>query len=433
MSGLLGRWPRVSSAFVLFVACSGGCAGHSARTKTARAYLDQGAPWKAIDAINKELDVERADQQPAELEAEDSLLLLERASILQQVARYSFSSRDLETADKHIELLDFSREGLDDLGRYLYSDDSGPYRAPAYEKLMINTLNMVNYLSAGDLQGARVEARRFATMRAHLKDESGHGVMGDALGNYLAALTFELSDNTDEARVFYNDILDGTPAREISDMAKEALTRLGKKPPVCEHPEGCGTLVVVSSVGRLAPKESRRIPIGLALTYASVMLSARYTHLAGQGLVTWVNYPELGRTHAASQPNIWLDQNTVGPTPVLNLDAIARSAWREARAAVVASAIIRAISRALAGEATRQAVGGTLGAVLSLGGQAALSAADTPDTRSWSTLPSAIFVARRQVRAGKQTLDFAAQGIRERRSVNVRKGGWALVSFVALR
>ena len=43
------------------------------------------------------------------------------------------------------------------------------------------------------------------------------------------------------------------------------------------------------------------------------------------------------------------------------------------------------------GETTRQAAGGgVLGALLSLGTQATMTATDTPDTRSWSTLPARI-------------------------------------------
>jgi tetratricopeptide (TPR) repeat protein len=425
LGGILLGW--------IVVAGAGGCAGHSARTKTARDALDRGAPWAAIDSLNEQLEVERADQVPVKLDADDALLLLGRGSVLQQVARYSFSSRDFEVADKQIELLDFSRDGLDDLGRYLYSDDTGPYKAPAYEKLLINTLNMVNYLARNDLSGARVEARRFATMRAHLRDRTGKGELGDAAGNYLAGLVFELSGNRDEARVFYTDALAALPAGEWRDQVQEQLNALSKTAD-CEYAEGCGTLVLFAGTGRVAPKESKRIPIGLALTYAALFLSPRYTHLAGQGLVTWINYPELGRARLPiASPQVTLNQQAVALGQVMNIDAVSRVAWRQARGAIVASAIIRTISRALAGEATRQAVGGTLGAIISLGGQAALTAADTPDTRSWSALPASVYLTRRTVKAGDYTIDAQAQGVRERRKVRVAKDGWAFVPFIALR
>lgn len=424
---------RLSVVLLSWTFVAAGCAGHSARTKSARDALDKGAPWAAIDALNERLEVERADQLPTKFRADDALLLLDRGSILQQVARYQFSSRDFEVADKRIELLDFSRDGLDELGRYLYSDDTGPYKAPAYEKVLINTLNMVNYLARQDLSGARVEARRFATMRSHLRDQTEEGKLGDAAGNYLAGLVFELSGNRDEARGYYTDAMAGLPAGAWKEQIQEQLRALGSKNE-CAHAAGCGTIVVFAGTGRVAAKESKRIPIGLALTYASLFLSPRYTHLAGQGLVTWINYPELGRARVPMEPpRVTLNQQAVALPQVMNIDAVSRAAWRQARGAVVASAIIRTITRALAGEATRQAVGGTMGAIISLGGQAALTAADTPDTRSWSALPASVYLMRQTVEAGEYTIDVQAQGVRERRKVRVAKDGWAVVPFFALR
>ena len=49
-----------------------------------------------------------------------------------------------------------ARGTLDDISKYMFSDDSGPYQAPTYEKLLINTMNMLNYLSRGNLNGAKI-------------------------------------------------------------------------------------------------------------------------------------------------------------------------------------------------------------------------------------------------------------------------------------
>ena len=90
------------------------------------------------------------NELPEDVSGDNTLLLLDRAMVLQQLDRYKLSSRDLEVADKQIEVLDLSRNAADDIGKYLFSDDAGPYKAPAYEKLLINTMNMVNYLARGD-------------------------------------------------------------------------------------------------------------------------------------------------------------------------------------------------------------------------------------------------------------------------------------------
>ena len=74
-----------------------------------------------------------------------------------------------------------------------------------------------------------------------------------------------------------------------------------------------------------------------------------------------------------------------------------------------------------------------LGFLFSLGAQATLSALDTPDTRSWETLPARVAVARVRVRAGRHVVALDARGVSRKQEVDVPKGGWALVSLMALR
>ena len=76
---------------------------------------------------------------------------------------------------------------------------------------------------------------------------------------------------------------------------------------------------------------------------------------------------------------------------------------------------------------------GLVGLLLSLGTQATLTALDTPDTRSWETLPARIAVARLRIPAGAHSVVLEARGVSRRQEVNVKKGGWAVVSLMALR
>src|SRR5690606_14593081 len=71
-------------------------------------------------------------------------------------------------------------------------------------------------------------------------------------------------------------------------------------------PSAPGDLLVVVSYGRVPAKVAKRIPIGLALTYASANMTGpnqnTANRLAAQGLVTWVNYPELEETYRRLPP-----------------------------------------------------------------------------------------------------------------------------------
>lgn len=426
--------------------------------------------------LNEQLEVKSSKELPEEVEGDNALLLLDRSLVLQQVGEYQLSSRDLETADKQVEMLDFSRSTADDIGRYLFSDDTGPYKSPPYEKLMINTMNMVNYLVRGDLNGARIEARRFAVMQKYLSENESASSALLGPGSYLAGFIFEKSGDPQEALRYYDEALASrdfeTLEAPITDLAARAsyrspriteiLNQAGGTPaqssgattpgaaPSGSSPAGSAPpepdaaaekpaeILVILCFGRVPAKVAKRVPIGLALTYASGALSpndqARANSLAAQGLVTWVNYPELERSKQYSEMPLFEldeDQQTLDGVPI---DQLSVAAWDEGKGAVIASAITRMISRVVAGKAAEKAGGdGGVGLLLSLATQATLTAVDTPDTRSWATLPGRIALGRVKVPAGKHTLRLSARGHTLKKTIELQPGGWAALPLIVLR
>ncbi len=142
-----------------------GCGGHEARTLKMRTALDEGNAKGALAAVNEELDVKSAQDLPQDIKGDNAILVLDRASIQQGLVEFPLSKRDFEAADKSIDMLDLARNAGDSIGEYVFSGSAGRYQAPPYEKLMINTLNMLNYLETKDLNGARIEARRLSVMQ----------------------------------------------------------------------------------------------------------------------------------------------------------------------------------------------------------------------------------------------------------------------------
>lgn len=425
-----------------------GCAGHAERTQGARSALDAGNPRQALTLLNQRLGVDDAKSLPDRIANDQILYVLDRALVEQQLDMFAFSSRDLEAADKRVELLDFSRGTVDDIGKYMFSDDSGPYAAPSYEKLLINTMNMMNYLARGDLSGARVEARRFATMQTFVSDHEAHGKVLSAPGSYLAGFVFEQSGQPGEALRYYDEALQAgafqSLGQAVARLSKQdpyrtpRLTDLVKSAPT-DAGEDSGELLVIVNYGRVPAKIANRVPIGLALTLAADSISpynrTRANQLAGQGLVTWVNYPSLGKPRGEwALPSVGLDGRPTALEGMLAVDREAYSAWKSAEGPIVASAITRLITRIVAGEAARKVSGGgVVGALLSLGTQATMTAVDTPDTRSWSTLPARIAFGRERVPAGRHTIDLQVAGVRRQQVVDVKKSGWTVVVLTVLR
>jgi tetratricopeptide (TPR) repeat protein len=427
-----------------------GCAGHDAKTLAARNALDAGDPHGALKALNDELEVSSEKDLPAKVAGDNALLLLDRAMVLQELEKYPLSSRDLEVSDKQIEILDLSGRTGSDIGRYLYSDDAGHYKAPVYEKLMINTMNIMNYLARSDLNGARIEARRLAVMQKFSRDtgDAAEALLGP--GSYLAGFVFEKSGRPDEALRYYDDALAygsydtlADPIRRLSQHSGYSSPRikelLAKNPPGSAGSNAsdadCELLVIVN-YGRVPAKIAKRIPIGLALTYASGFIAdaSQANRLAAQGLVTWVNYPELGKARGTyGRPTFTVDNQPAELEGIVAVDREAQRAWDKGKGAIIASAITRAVTRFLAGETTdKVAGGGLLGAVLSIGTQATLSAADTPDTRNWSTLPARVAFGRVRVPAGSHAVTLTAAGGRKKQTLTLSPGGWGVVVLTAL-
>ena len=429
-----------------------GCAGHESRVRSALEALDRGDPDQAIAELNQELDVPSAEVLPP-MEGDNALLLLDRATILQSTRRYQLSQRDFGAADQAIEVLDLSRDAADDIGKYLFSDDSGPYKAPPFEKLLVNSFNMMNYLARRDVSGAKVEARRLAVMQRYLEEkEEVTSLIG--LGSYLAGFAFEKSGNYDEAMNYYEDALayasypslrdplrvltGGEPrSKRIDELVADA------GPLESTAKTGEAELIVVVGYGRVPQKEPVRIPIGLALTLVAGSISphdaAQANELAAKGLVTWINFPRLSKARGRySIPQLWIDGRAEPIDHALDIEAEVRREWDEHEGTVILAAITRMIARVVAGEAVQAATSaatdeGIIGLLAGLATSATLAAADTPDTRSWSTLPSNVAVSRLRLPPGSHEVVVEARGVTRRYQVTVQPRDWAFVVMTALR
>lgn len=455
----VGRLRRLAALIfsVTTVFATGGCKTFSDHTRATRTALDASDLEAALRASNRALDVKAADVLPESLGKNDALLLLDRAMVLLAKQQHQLSSRDFQMADKAIEMLDFSRSTADEIVRYMFSDSAGPYKARPYEKLMINTMNMLNYLAPGNLEGARVEARRFSVMRDYLlgaKKVDHEAVKRAGVpGSYLAGYAFEKSGEPDAALRYYDEVLQAIDAPTLSDPIRRLTRQSGYRTPRLESAAAVGRdegrvsepsneVLIVVGYGRIPPLVAKRVPIGFALTVAAAFLSAsavkQANRLAAQGLVTWVNYPELAPSRAEYPvPLVRIDGSAQPAQVIADVDAVARHAWNESRGKVMAAAVTRMITRAAVGAGAGVAVGKAsgesgLGVLASMITQASMAAADKPDTRSWATLPARIAVVRTELPPGKHAVEVTVLGRQYRFEVEVGPSEWVVVDVTEL-
>jgi hypothetical protein len=203
--------------------------------------------------------------------------------------------------------------------------------------------------------------------------------------------------------------------------------------------EGGGEVICVIGYGRVPHKIPKRIPIGLALTMVADVIEPTNlraaNRLAAKGLVTWINYPTLAPEQGGyNVPTCTVDGRSIAMTEAVNVSAEVTAQWRKIEGKIILSAITRLVARYAVGEGIEQAAGKSpLALLASLGAQATLTALDTPDTRSWETLPARVAVGRTRIAAGRHTVTAAARGVTRTQAIDVARDGWAAVSLQALR
>ena len=455
----VGRTHRFAalSLAVTAMLVTGGCKTFSDHTRATRSALDASDLDGALRATNRALDVKRAENLPDSLRKNDALLLLDRAMVLQARGEYQWSSRDFQVADKAIEILDFSRSTGDEIVRYMFSDSAGPYKARPYEKLMLNTMNMINYLAPGNLEGARVEARRFSVMRDYLlgaeKADKEAVMRAGVPGSYLAGYVFEKSRAPDAALRYYDEVLQAAEAPSLTEPIRRLAEVSGYRTPRLQSvmgaaPDGTSTsndaaeVLIVISYGRIPALVAQRVPIGFALTIAAAFLSPvaiqQARRMAAQGLVTWINYPDLPPSPSEyPAPSVTIDGQAHPAQVIADVDAVARQAWAESKGRVMAAAVTRMLTRAAVGAGAGVAVGqatgkGGIGVLASMITQASMAAADKPDTRSWATLPARIAVVRAELPPGQHVVEVTVLGRRHRLETTIGASEWVLVDVSQL-
>jgi len=440
---------RLAAALAIASLLGTGCATYTDRNREARLALQRGDLAGSEARFNELLGVESSRDLPNKWGSETALTILERATVLQAQREYRVSARDFTASEKDLEMLDLANDTAGSIGKYVYSDDATKYKTTPTEKLLLNAFNMVNYLAMGDLSGARVEARRFEVMRKYLRDwdpGESHG----AFGAYLAGFVAEKIGEPDEALRYYDEVLAESSAPSLHDAIRrlalvapyrtpriDAVIASGPAPASAAPPT---EILLVLKTGTSPYKEAKRIPVGLAMGLASNYVSGD-TKVLEYGAFKFVSYPELvpGRDTFAGA-SVRVDGAQVPVDRVTDVSKEIAAEYEKVKPKIIGSALTRLIVRAAAAEAARAAgrqQSGGLGLLAALVVEGTMVALDKPDTRSWSTLPARVELARVQVPPGTSEIEVQLYGrsgpTRVRRQVDVAAGGFAVLDLTTLR
>ncbi|QDG51457.1 hypothetical protein FIV42_12090 [Persicimonas caeni] len=454
-----------------------GCATYSDNVRDAHSAVAQSHPERAVKLLNTQLQLKSSKRLPMEFEDDNVLLLLERATVLQAMGEYKLAARDMMAVDDHLEWLDLSSTGADDIAKYMYSESSKQYRAPAYERLLLNTLNMINFLAMRDFQGAKVEARRFTLLEQFFLDNEEPALLSGILsvGNYLGGAAFEHSGDYQQAARYYSrayhygfrapqfrdrlvDLiwLTGYKPRELqAEEGKEALTKIMEAVDINEEISFDeyreqylkGDTLIIVQTGLVPWKQATRVPIAQAMSYSHGShyhsfdndQETRLNMMVANGVIESVNFPMLTTIGIpADKPVVVKVDGAERPsTGNVDVSSQVQTAYAHMVPSMMVAAITRLMTRVVAGEATEAVVNqtgnGGLGFLAKLAVEGAMNAADKPDTRSWMTLPGRIRIIRTQLGPDVHPISITVGNESDARQVMIREDSLNVVNFSRLR
>lgn len=472
------RTQIVVAAVAIAMGMVAGCSTYTDYTRDAQRAVADGDVERAIWHLNEHLEVDEFDGQPSELTDEITLLLLERATLLQAQGYYEAAARDMQLIDDHLEWMDLGSSTADDILSFTYSADAGDYEAPPHERLLLNTMNMINFLVLGQEQAARVEARRFNVMKEFYldtePDEIVTGILG--LGNYVAGITFELDGEYRESVRYYVEAYsfgvwpeadekrlldlinltgyDGRALGERQGLVGNLFERAERRPRIdtstYEQVHLTGDTLIVVQTGLVPYREAERIQIESALQrskrsrYSDNHLDSEVLEgidsLQSSGTLNWLNTTSLETRGLPTdrRATLIIDGTELMLQHPIDLTEQIKQEWENIARVALAAGISRAVTRYVLSEGVSRGVealtdSSAWGWLAGLFTSVSLSVADTPDTRSWTSLPDDIHLVRIQLPKGHKQMEVDVDGHRERRDVDIDGDRFQVINFSRLR
>ena len=405
-----------------------GCSTYSAQSPLIRQAMEAQDYDKAIKLTDK------ISQSNSEL-----LRCYELGTIQHEKGDYAQSNVTFQRAEQVIDEL-YTKSVSREVGAALVNENINQYRGDAFEAVLVNYYQILNYLFLNQTADALVECRKVNQKLQLIHDAGETYFVDDPFLQYLTGLVYERGGETETAEVSYRracELYDSDstivcPPSLRCDAAANAL-RVGDKAQAAAYakgascapaPNGSGRVLVLVESGAVARKveASLTLPIFNNDRYSnqtaySYDLLNRAGHQYDPRIVKYwlhVALPALQADPPQGHRAVVRASSVAGAdaaarieppaeaTSVLveDLDWQAQRAYKEKQASVILRAIARALAKYLASDAASKQ-DTALGSLVNLLGVVTESA----DTRSWTTLPRAIEMARLDLAPGTYKID----------------------------
>jgi hypothetical protein len=330
---------------------------------------------------------------------------LNRALLLRMAGDFAESNAAFERAKEAIDRLD-AVSVSEQTGALAINDLMRSYTADPYERAFLHVYAALNYLELGQSEAARVEVLQLDV----LLGQEEAATEGAGFARYLSGMIFEARGQYDDAMIAYREAYaayrraaaGGAPPSLGRDLVRTAarvggledeLRRYRTEFSLAEETPGPraeeGELIFLLHSGLAPVKRESLVAVatqeGRLISVSMPYYEARSPHVTG------------ARLSAGSA--------TVAAEQAEDVAAVAMAALERARPRILARAVARA---ALKHEASEQAdrENEAVGAMINIAGVMS----ERADTRSWSTLPNRVYLARLPLVAGRHEVRVELEG-----------------------
>lgn len=370
---------------LFLVSCVGG--GYARKSRGARLAFQHGDFEQALQWYQKQKPPRR-----------DRLLyLLDQGVILHTAGRYQESIAIFEKAITLAEKLS-GPQALAKTASIISNDNLIPYKGEKFERLLISTFQVLNYLGLEKLGEAIVEVRRIHTYFSSYFRKGAKDYLRNAFATYLSGLVWEANGKVNDAYIDYKkthsfgtifpslkqDLLRG--ARRLGFISEYARWKRKFKQSYRPLPKNHGEIILIVEEGTVPRKRSTEEEHDLQIIpipYYSKPLTNPIQ------IIVKSNGKELGKSY-----------------PLYRIDKAAVKTLADQKDAIVA----RGIARLAAKEGVAVAVGKTVDKDLGIFLGFILLATNRADLRSWLTLPRSLQVAKFSLPKGTYDLKLIWPG-----------------------
>ena len=379
----------------IFVVAASGCASYAYKFQPIERALAAHQPDVALTAL---------DQAYAPSGADAPLYFLNKGMLLRLNKCYADSNTAFESAQRLMDKLE-SVSLTEQTSAFLVNDTVHGYEGEDFEKVLLHLYKALNYLDLQQPYEARVEALQVDVKIRELNSgTTGAALTEEAFARYLSGIIYENLGELSDAMIAYRRAYEAFGLYKkkynvaLPESLKYALLRLAERQGLEDELK---TYRAEFSINNWPSVASREANGELVLTLHSGLVAlkgevASHALDPGSARLIRIALPVYRpRNATVTQARLRVGDQTVRLDLVEDVNTLAIKSLESHMAAITARTVARAaIKYRMAREADKRDP--AMGLLVNLAG----AIAEQADTRSWSSLPAQIQLARASLAPG---------------------------------